>query len=58
MNSAIILILAAVLVLLWFALGRLFKPIGKIIIELFNGAFNPMFGYKHDSKEENKDENE
>lgn len=55
MNPAIIVLIVIWLILLWLFLGHFFKPIGKVIIEIINGAFNPMFK-KDNSKEDNENE--
>jgi len=55
MNPAIIVLIVIWLILLWLFLGHFFKPIGKIIIEIINGALNPMLN-KNNSKEDNENE--
>lgn len=52
MNPAFIIIVALWLIAVWFISGRLYKPIGRVLREIFDGAFNAMFGTKENDKDE------
>ena len=52
MNVVFYLLLVTVIVLLWFTLAFLFKPVGKLFLRLFEDAKNEMSSEEENNFEE------
>lgn len=52
MNPAFPIIVVLWLIAVWLISGRLYKPIGRVLREIFDGAFKAMFGTKENDKDE------
>jgi hypothetical protein len=52
LNPAFIILAVVWAIIVWFLCGYLFKPIGRIVLDIVKGAMKAFFGTKGDDIDE------